>query len=401
MEQPSTDWDSIVRFRRDIEDRLRQQVREAVETVLDQELADALGSASHERTAARRGYRHGMTERRVTTTAGTRPVRVPRGRITTEDGTTREFRSELLPRYARRTRAIDEAILGCYLAGANSRRIRTALAPLLGSEHLSKSSVSRIVSRLKELFATWQTRDLSEERYAIVFMDGFHLKIRLARRVVSVPVLAALGVAEDGQKKLISLRLAISEAAFSWGEMVLDLQRRGLIAPMLLVVDGHAGLKKALERWPDVRVQRCTKHKLSNLQEHCPAHARKEMKRDYDRIIQAKDALLARAAYDAFLKKWSSLCPAVARSLEEAGLELLTFYEFPKSMWKSLRTTNAVENLNREFRRRTKTQGSFGTEDAALTLLFALVAFGQVRLRKIDGHRGLPSLIAKEWTHAA
>src|SRR5207249_5170341 len=138
-----------------------------------------------------------------TSREGTRTVTVPRGRIAGSHGATTEFRSELLPRYARRTREIDEAILGCYLGGVNSRRIRTALKPLLGERHLSKSAVSRIVARLKALFATWQDRDLSAERYAVIFLDGFHLKIRLAKRVVSVPVLAALGVADDGQKCLL------------------------------------------------------------------------------------------------------------------------------------------------------------------------------------------------------
>ena len=107
------------------------------------------------------------------------------------------------------------------------------------------------------------------------------------------------------------------------------------------------------------------------------------------------------AAYDAFVKKWTPLCPAVARSLEEGGLELLTFYAFPKAMWKSLRTTNSLENLNREFRRRTKTQASFGTEGAALTLLFGLVAFGQIQLRRIDGYQQLPSFLTRRWQNVA
>ena len=114
-----------------------------------------------------------------------------------------------------------------------------------------------------------------------------------------------------------------------------------------------------------------------------------------------QEPLAARAAHDAFVKKWTTLCPAVARSLEEAGLALLTFYKLPKAMWKSLRTTNALENLNREFRRRTKTQASFGTEDAALTLLFGLVAFGQIQLRRIDGYQQLSSFLAAKWQNVA
>jgi transposase-like protein len=401
MQETSTGPATILQFRQDIEAQLRKEINAALEVALREELAAALASGRHERTEQRRGYRNGVVERTITTTDGTRTIEVPRGRVVRRDGTTHEFHSQLLPRYARRTRAIDEAILGCYLGGVNSRRIRTALKPLLGERHLSKSAVSRIVARLKALFMTWRDRDLSSERYPIVFLDGFHLKVRVARRVVSVPVLAALGSAENGQKCLIDLRVAASEAEATWGAVITGLQQRGLVAPLLLVVDGNAGLKKALERWEGVRVQRCATHKLANLRSHCPKHAQPEMKRDYHRILYAADGLAARAAYDAFVKKWTSLCPAVAKSLEEAGLELLTFFEFPKAMWKSLRTTNTLENLNREFRRRTKTQASFSTEAAALIILYGLVAFGQIQLRKIDGHKQLPSFIAKEWKKVA
>ena len=145
---------------------------------------------SRDRRAHRRGYRNGHPTRRITTGGGCpdagRPART---------GSSREFRSEALPRYARRTREVDEAILGAYLAGANMRRIRRALAPLLGEERLSKSAVSRVASRLKELFRRWSERDVSQERYAILFLDGFHLKVRMAPRVVSVPLLAVLGLA--------------------------------------------------------------------------------------------------------------------------------------------------------------------------------------------------------------
>lgn len=395
MAESSTESTQVVEFRQEIQRLLQRRLLEAVEVVLEEELDQALGAEWHERTEGRRGYRHGSEERRITTAAGTRSLSVPRGRLREPGGSMSEFRSQLLPRYARRTREIDEAILAVYLAGANSRRIRKALAPLLGGEHLSKSAISRVVGRLKEHFATWQGRDLSAESYPILFLDGFHLKVRMARRVVTVPVLAALGVRADGQKVLLELRLAASEAGTHWQRVILDLQRRGLPAPELVVIDGHAGLGKALEAWPGVRIQRCVVHKGRNLAEHCPAHARGELRRDYHRIVYAKDGLAARAAYAAFLRKWERLCPPVARSLEEAGEELLTIYEFPRSMWKALRSTNAVENLQREFRRRTKTQAAFTTELAALTLLYGLVAFGQIQLRKLDGYRDLAAGLAK------
>lgn len=382
----------VIRLRQNIQDLLRRRVLEAVQTVLEEELSEALGTGRYERSEARQGYRNGHEMRRITTQVGTRELEVPRGRIVEDEGRSREFRSEILPRYQRRTREVDEAILGAYLSGANTRRVRKVLEPLIGSEHLSKSAVSRVASRLKDHFAEWKARDLSAEHYPIVFLDGMHLKVRMARRVVSVPVLVVLGVAEDGSKRLLGLDLAVSEASAHWSRLLKDLASRGLNAPELIVTDGHAGLCKAVKEWPEARIQRCTLHKWGNLKDACPVHARRELKRDYDAIIRADDGLAARKAQVVFLKKWEKLCPAVVRSYEEAGDQLLTFYDFPKPMWKSLRTTNSIENLNREFRRRTKTQASFSTEEGALTLLYGLIAFGQIRMRRIAGYPHLVEL---------
>ncbi len=392
MTKGITEEADIIRLRANIGQQLRRRVLEAVELVLEEELAEALGSQRYERSEDRAGYRNGHEERRITTEYGVHTLQVPRGRIADEVGKAREFQSKVLPRYARRTRKVDEAILGAYLAGANTRRIRKALAPLLGTEHLSKSAVSRVVARLKELFATWRRRCLEEEVYEILFLDAIYLKVRLARRVVSVPVLAVLGVTPDGTKQLVALEIAASEAGTHWTGLVEDLKRRSLRSPILLVSDGHPGLLQAMKQWPDARVQRCTLHKWANLKSHCPKHAQVELKRDYDRIVYANDGMIAREEYASFLAKWRKLCPAVARSLEEAGENLLTFYAFPQSMWRSLRTSNSIENLNREFRRRTKTQASFSTEASAVTLLFGLVAFGQIEMRKINGYRHMTAL---------
>ena len=401
MSKGTTGEADVIRLRQNIQDLLRRRVLEAVHTVLEEELSEALGTGRYERSDERRGYRNGHETRRITTPMGTQELEVPRGRIVEEDGRTREFRSEVVPRYQRRTQEVDEAILGAYLAGANTRRIRKALEPLLGLEHLSKSAVSRVAARLKTQFAEWSARDLSTERCAVLFLDGMHLKVRMARRVVSVPVLVALGVTEDGTKRVMALDLAVSEAGEHWSRLVADLTQRGLPSPALVVADGHRGLAKAIEAWPQAQVQRCAVHKWANLEKCCPAHARRELKRDYDQIVYAKSGLAAREAYDAFVKKWTKLCPPVVGSLEEAGEKLLTFYAFPKAMWKSLRTSNAIENLNREFRRRTKTQASFSTEEAAVTLLYGLVAFGQLRMRRIVGNQPVSELLAPPVTTAA
>ena len=208
---------------------------------------------------------------------------------------------------------------------------------------------------------------------------------------------------ETGQKQLVALQLATTEATTSWGGLLGDLQRRGLPAPLLVVTDGHAGLKKALEAWPTVRVQRCTTHKGRNLDDACPVHARPELHRDYHRITCAADGLAARAAYRApssrsgppSARRWRGRWKKRASTCSPSTA-------FPKAMWKSLRTTNALETLNREFRRRTKTQASFSTEAAALTVLFGLVAVGQIVFRKIDGHQQLAAFLMKEqWSQAA
>ena len=386
--------DEVAQFRQDIRSLLGQRIRDAVEIVLEEELSAVLGSSWYERSETRRGYRNGSEERQVTTAVGSKTLRIPRGRVAHPDGSTSEFRSQILPRYARRTKDVDDAILGVYLAGGNSRRIRKALEPLLGKEHMSKSAISRVVGRLKGHFATWRQRDLSAEQYPVLFLDGFHLKVRLARRVVSVPVLAALGVTEDGTKRLVALELAVSEASAHWGHLIDGLRQRNMPSPALVVTDGHTGLRKAVSTWPGVCIQRCARHKQQNLIDACPVHARPEMLRDYHPIVNAHDGLAARKAYEAFITKWSRLCPAVARSLEEAGEELLAFYQFPKPLWRALRTTNSLENLNREFRRRTKTQGSFSSEEAGLTLLYGLVAFGQIQLRKINGHQHVAAILS-------
>ena len=132
-----------------------------------------------------------------------------------------------------------------------------------------------------------------------------------------------------------------------------------------------------------------------------PKHAREEIADDFHRIVYAASESAAREAYSAFTGKWRSRCPGIVRSLEEAGDELLTMYRFPKQQWKNIRTTNVIERLNGEFRRRVKTQGSLPSEDAALILLFGLIATGQIKLRKIDGYKKLAEVISEQMRRAA
>jgi transposase-like protein len=148
-------------------------------------------------------------------------------------------------------------------------------------------------------------------------------------------------------------------------------------------------------------VQRCCVHKLRNLERKAPKHVLDELRADFHRIVYAPSAEAARAAWTAFERARGKRCPGVLKSLQEGGAELLTFFSFPKAQWKTLRTTNSIERLNEDFRRRVKTQGALPTEDSALILLFGLMATGQITLRKLDGYTRLAAVIRQRMRSAA
>ncbi len=368
---------------------LRGELRAVVERMIREELAGALGAGRYERTADRRGYQHSPRERTITTGLGPVPLTMPRGRLFTAEGG-QEWRSELLPRYARRTREVDAALAGLYLSGTNTRRVKQALKPLLKGAPLSKSTVSRVVTGLQDQYESWRSRNLSAERLKVLYLDAAYLRVRLAKKIEKVPVAAAVGVREDGTKVLLGLWSYASEGRAAWGTVLEDLTARGLMVPAVSVIDGSKGLRAALaECWPAVAVQRCTVHKLRNLEAHAPKRLHDELRQDYREIVYAEHERAARRAWLRFTSKWKRLCPAVVESLEEAGSELLTFYRFPESQWKSLRTTNIVERVIEEFRRRVKTQAVLPSQDSALLLLYGLVASGQLKFRKLDGYQEL------------
>jgi putative transposase len=377
-------------------------VRHAIEVAVDEELTAALGARPYERGGGRGGYRNGTKARTLTGPTGPLALAVPRARLFTPTGR-REWASRLLPRYQRRLREVNETVVATYLAGANTRRLRGALGPLLRAAPLSKSAVSRIVGTLKAELEAWRTRSLAELDVVGLYLDALALRVRSAGRVVSVPALGVVAVLTDGQKQLVALDLCAGGETFAaWKACLDDLGARGLVAPVWCVIDGHPGLRKAVGLgWPAALVQRCCVHKLRNLERKAPKHALAEIRADFHRIVYAESAAAARAAYTAFERTWTSRCPGVVRSLQEGGEELLTFFQFPKRQWKTLRTTNVIERLNEEFRRRVKTQGALPTEDAALVLLFGLVISGQIRLRRLDGWRQIPAMLRNHRRSAA
>jgi transposase-like protein len=231
---------------------------------------------------------------------------------------------------------------------------------------------------------------LADEHYVYLYLDGFGLKVRCGGRVVRMVVLAVLGVQPDGPKALVALELAASESQAAWQELLEGLRARGLRAPLLAIIDGCPGLRQALETvWPDAPVQRCFVHKLRNLLAKAPQHTHDALRDDFHAIAYAESQAAAERAYQRFVTRWQTRCQGVVASLEEAGAELLTVFRFPAAQWQCLRTTNVIERLHEEFRRRVKTQASLPNEPAVLILLHGLMASGQLRLRRIDGWRQL------------
>jgi len=364
----------------------RSRVREVLNRVAQEELTAFLSAGAYARTAARRGYRNGTKTRTLTTSFGPAELVVPRA-VVFDGERRREWQSMVVPRYARRALEVDGAVLGLYFGGVNTRRVKQAIRPLLKDSPLSKSAVSRVIVRLTDYFEAWRGRDLSGEDIRYLYLDATFMPVRCAGRGNRMPVMVAIGVRATGEKVLLSLAVMGGESTAAWGEFVSDLAKRGLRRVKLAIVDGNAGLERALdELWPKLPLQRCIVHKLWNLLGHAPKNAHDEVRADFNAIVYAEDIRSAKAAYDAFMRKWSRKAEGVARSLAEAGPNLLTFMAFPEEQWKSLRTTNIVERLNHEFRRRTKTQGMFPTESSVLVLLFGLVASGMVRMRKIGGY---------------
>src|SRR5438876_6321312 len=289
-----------------IEAEMRTRIREMIEAIVEEELDAALGARRSARVGeARQGYRHGTRERMLTTSLGPTSITMPRARLDQDDGTRAEWRSHTVRRYQRRTTRVDEAILGVYLAGGNTRRIKGALAPLLRGGPLSKDAVSRLVGRLREDFDTWRTRDLGDEDIRYVFMDGWYPKVRIGGRRERVPVLVTLGVRANGERVVLDMRLVGEESAASWTEVVASLAARHLRRPVLAVIDGNPGLTTALRsHWPGIEIQRCTAPKLRNLQSKAPARLREELTEDYRRMIYGETVAAIEQARARFTKKW-------------------------------------------------------------------------------------------------
>ena len=383
-----------------IEERLRMNVRATIEAVFEEELASFLGRLRYDRgDGAAKGYRHGHRERQLTGTFGTETVRVPRARIEDETGKVTEWRSNALPRYQRLTKKAETLIAAVYLAGTNTRRVKRALFRLFEGA-VSKAVVSRARAARSRSTGTPGVRAASPMRIssalAIVLgpmadngslLDGTVIRTRLDKKATNISVPAAIGVRRDGQKVLLSIRHMGGESTSAWRQFLDDLDTRGLKRPDFVIVDGAPGLGAALTAlWgDDLPIQRCTVHKHRNLLAHAPKHMHDELTEDDRDMIYADTPAEIEKRRKAFLRKRRLKCRAVADSIEEAGARLFTFTRLDPTQWKSARTTNAIERLNEEFRRRIKTRTVLPCAETVPMLLWALLASGQIQMRKVDG----------------
>jgi len=379
-----------------IEAGLRDRAREFLQAMLEGELDEVLERSRYARRRKRSsgasqvlqgatGHRHGHRSRTLLGTFGQLKIEVPRARLDTSDGKTTEWKSQVLRAYQRRTLAADALIAGCYLSGTNTRRVRRALRAVFDGA-VGKDTVSRVWRKVKGDWEAWNARSLADEPIVRLILDGTVVRVRLDRKATSISLLIIMGVRADGHKMLLTVKSMGGESTEAWRTVLDDLIRRGLRRPEFLIVDGAPGLENAIAAvWDGVAVQRCTVHKHRNLLAHAPERLHEEIAADYNDMIYAATREQVETRRKAFIRKWRLKHRAVADSLQEAGDRLFTFTRLPLGQWRSARTTNAIERLHEEFKRRIKTQTVLPSADTAAMLFWALLASGQISMRKVDG----------------
>ena len=390
-----------------IEAGLRDRAREFLQAMLEGELDEVLDRSRYARRAKRSadasermvgvpGHRHGHRPRTLLGTFGQLKIEVPRARLDTPDGKTTEWKSQALRSYQRRTVAADALIAGCYLSGTNTRRVRRALRALFGGA-VGKDTVSRVWRKVKSDWEAWNARSLAEEPIVRLILDGTVVRVRLDRQATSISLLVVLGVRADGQKVFLAIKNMGGESTEAWRIVLDDLIQRGLRRPQFLIVDGAPGLENAIAAvWNGVPVQRCTVHKHRNLLAHAPERLHEEISADYNAMIYAATREEVERQRKAFIRKWRLKHRPVADSLQEAGDRLFTFTRLPLGQWRSARTTNAIERLHEEFKRRIKTQTVLPSADTAAMLFWGLLASGQISMRKIDGWHTLATKLSDQ-----
>ena len=352
---------------RDVQARVREGVKAVLEEVLQEEMAEHLEAGYRELTPTRRGERNGHYRRNLLTPAGKiERLEVPRDR----EG---EFATEVFERYKRMTGDVEEAVLEMYLSGISVRKI-AGVTEALSKVKVGKDAVSRIASRLEEQQKAWRERPLGEKEHPYLYLDATYLKVRWGASVTSMALLACVGVDEEGFREVLAVEAAGSEKGAAYASLLRELIDRGLRGVRLVVSDDHEGIKAAVAgELPGVEWQRCVVHFERNVLSHVPASATGEVAEDLKAIFKVRREKTALALAEEFVELYGSRFPK-AVSILEAGIEdALTHLRYPGSHHARLRTTNMLERLFREVKRRTKVVGVFPNETSAGTLATEIV----------------------------
>ena len=346
----------------DVEARVRQGVKAVLEEVLEEEMTQHLQAGYRELTPTRRGERNGRYIRNLLTPAGKiERLEVPRDR----EG---EFVTEVFERYKRMTGDVEEAVLEMYLSGISVRKI-AGVTDALSKVRIGKDAVSRIARRLEEEHKEWRERSLEEKQYPYLYLDATYLKVRWAARVTTMALLVCVGVDEEGFREVLAVEVAGTEKGAAYASLLRGLIDRGLRGVRLVVSDDHEGIKAAVAgELPGAQWQRCVVHFERNVLAHVPASEMSEVAEDMKAIFKVRRQKTASALVEEFVEFYRGGFPK-AISVFEAGIgEALTYLSFPGSHHAKLRTTNMLERLFREVKRRTRVVGVFPNETSASTL---------------------------------
>jgi putative transposase len=356
--------DDLKRLLAEDRDLLKTIIEETLQQVLEAEMDEALQASKGERTAARLGYRAGYYNRMLVTRVGHIELRVPQDR----QG---RFRTEVFERYQRSEKALVAAMLEMYLQGVSTRKVKTITEELCGHE-FSSSTISRIVQKLDEELERFARRRL-EEPYPYLILDARYEKVREDGAVRSQAVLIAIGINWEGRRSILAVELASRESLSSWKELLAGLRQRSLHGVEFVVSDDHAGLRRAIqEALPEAVWQRCYVHFLRNALDYLPRKADDDCLQELRWIYDRRDAQEARHDLAAWLLKWGKRYVKLCAWVEENIEETLSFYRLPRQHHKNLKSTNMLERLMEEIKRRTLVVRIFPNAAACLRLVRAL-----------------------------
>ena len=346
-------------------DGLAEAVTVLLNSAMVAERSEYLGAAPYERCAARVGYANGFKDKTVKTRLGALGLKVPQTRDS-------EFYPQSLEKGLRSERALLLAIAEMYVQGVSTRRVKKIVEELCGME-VSSTQVSRAAAELDELLEAWRTRDLGRYRYVI--LDAQYQKVRQGGQVLDAAVLLACGVGADGKRDVLGISVSLSEAEVHWRRFLSSLKDRGLHGLELITSDAHEGLAAARKAvLGSVPWQRCQFHLQQNAGQHVPSVAlRGPVAADIRAIFNAPDLEEAEHLLTKFLDRYQKTAPKLVEWAEEALREGFAVFDFPPSHRRRLRTTNLVERLNEEIRRRSKVARLFPNEASCLRLVTAVV----------------------------